>query len=132
MAATVKTMIKGSRKLVIDVTNTWSGADETNTVIVDRSTLVGPNGGIPAQIRIDDVTFVSTPGLEILKLSWDFATDEVIEIFSGPGYIDYKPFGGKSPSGTPASVTEGDVLLSTVGGAAGDAYSLLIHCTLKS
>ena len=129
--ATVKTLISGSRKLVINVTHTWVTADETNVVIVDRSALVGPKGTLPAKIRIDEITWTTTPGLEILKLSWDFATDEVIEILSGPGYIDYRPYGGKSPSGTPASATEGDVLLSTVGGAAGDAYSILLHCTLK-
>ena len=129
--ATVKTLIKGSRKLSINVTHTWAAADETNVIIIDRSTLVGPKGTLPTAIRIDEITFSTSPGIEILKLSWDLATDEVIEIMSGAGYYDYRPFGGKSPATAPASATEGDVLLSTVGGAAGDAYSLLIHCTLK-
>ena len=129
--ATVKTVFSGSRKLVVNVTHTWVTADETNVVIIDRSTLIGPKGTLPTAIRIDEITFSTTPGLEILKLSWDLATDEVIEIMSGPGYFDYRPFGGKSPATAAASATEGDVLLSTVGGAAGDAYSILIHCTLK-
>lgn len=129
--ATVKTLVSGSRKLIVNVTHTWITADETNVVIIDRSTLIGPNGGIPSAIRIDEITYTTTPGLEILKLSWDLATDEVIEIMSGSGYFDYRAFGGKSPATAPASATEGDVLLSTVGGAAGDAYSILIHCTLK-
>lgn len=128
---TVKTVFKGSRKLVVNATHTWVTADETNVVVIDRSTLIGPKGTMPRSIRVDEITFTSTPGLEILKLSWDLATDEVIEITSGQGYFDYRPFGGKSPGTAPATDTEGDVLVSTVGGAAGDAYSILIHCTLK-
>ena len=129
--ATVKTVFSGSRKLIVNVTHTWVTADETNVVIIDRSALVGPKGTLPTAIRIDELTWTTTPGLEILKLSWDLATDEVIELLSGQGYLDYRGFGGKSPGTAAASATEGDVLLSTVGGAAGDAYSILIHCTLK-
>lgn len=130
--ATVKTVFKGSRKLTVNITHTWITADETNVVVIDRSALVGPSGGPPGQIRIDDITWTTSPGLEILKLSWDLATDEVIEILSGQGFIDYRNTGGKSPGTAPATATEGDVLLSTVGGAAGDAYSILLNCTLKS
>jgi hypothetical protein len=129
--ATVKTLISGNNKLVINVTHTWVTADETNVIIIDRSGLVGPDRvNIPGKIRIDEITWSVSPGLDTVKLSWDFSTDEVIENIQGAGYMDYRPYGGKNPSGTPATATEGDVLLSTVGGAVGDSYSLLICCTL--
>ncbi len=124
--ATVKTLVSGSRKLIVNITHTWVTADETNVVVVDRSALVGS----PNNIRVDEITWSITPGLEIVKLSWDLATDEVIEILSGQGYMDYRSVGGKNPGTAPATATEGDILLSTVGGAAGDAYSILLHCTL--
>lgn len=130
--ATVKTLISGRNKLEINVTHVWATADETNVVIIDRSALTGPNGVLPAKVRIDEITWSIGPGIDYVKLSWDFATDETIELLQGQGFMDYRPSGGKNPSGTPASVTEGDVLLSTVGGAAGDSYSILLKCTLSN
>lgn len=131
--ATVKVLFSGKNQYIVNVTHTWVTADETNVVIVDRSTLVGPDGvNIPSKIRVDEITWSISGSLETVKLSWDFGTDEVIELLSSAGYYDYRPYGGKVPSGTPGTVTEGDILLSTVGGAANDSYSILLHCTLKN
>lgn len=129
--AVVKTLVSGSNKLVINITGAWSVADETNVVIVDRSTLIGPDrANIPGKIRIDEITWAVSPGFDSVALTWDFGTDEVIERLSGQGYMDYRPYGGKNPSGTPSTATEGDILLSSVGGAANDNYSILLNCTL--
>lgn len=129
--ATVKTLIKGNNKLVVNITHTWVTADETDVVVVDRSTLTGPDGqNIPGKIRVDTITWSCSPLLDTVRLEWDFATDEVIENLHGAGYVDYRPFGGKNPSGTPATATEGDIILSTVGGTANDSYSILLECTL--
>jgi len=46
--------------------------------------------------------------------------------------MDYRPYGGKSMLGDPTTDTEGDVQLTTLGGATGDTYSILLHCTLKN
>jgi hypothetical protein len=130
--ATVKVLVKGNNKYIINITHTWVTADETNVVVVDRSGLVGPDGvNIPGKIRVDEITWAISGSLETVKLSWDLATDEVIENLSMSGYYDYRPYGGKNPVATPATATEGDILLSTVGGAANDSYSILLHCTLK-
>ncbi len=133
MAAVIKVLISGRNKYIVNITNTWSVADETDTVVVDRSALDGPDGvNIPSKIRVDEITWACSPALDTVRLEWDFATDEVIENLQGAGYIDYRPYGGKVPSGTPATATEGDIVLTTLGGAANDSYSILLHCTLKN
>lgn len=129
--ATVKTLVSGSRKLIINVTGLFSVADETDVVIINRSDLVGPDGVLPGKIRIDEITWAVAPTFNYVLLEWDDGTDEVVEYLSGAGYMDYRPYGGKQPAADPGTATEGDLLLSTDGGGAGDTYSLLIHCTLK-
>jgi len=131
-AAVMKVMVSGSRKYVVNVTGVWDTADEVDTVIIDRSTLTGPGGVLPGRIRIDEITWNVGPGLDYVLLSWDDAADENIDYFSGQGYMDYRPYGGKSMTGDATTDTEGDVQLTTAGGAAGDTYSFLIHCSLKN
>lgn len=134
--ATVKVLHNGTRKYAINVTGDYTSdgaADLTNEIIINRSSLVGPDGvNIPGRIRIDEITWDNSAGYDYVQLSWDDSTDEVIENYYGSGYMDYRPYGGKSMTGDPTTATEGDVLMSTSGGAAGDSYSLLIHCTLKN
>jgi len=131
--ATVKTMVSGNRKLVVNITGAFSVSDESNVVVIDRSSLTGPDGvNIPGRIRVDEVTWAVGVGFDYVLLDWDDATDEVIEYFQGQGYMDYRPFGGKSMAGDPTTDTEGDIQLTTSGGAAGDTYSFILHCTLKN
>lgn len=131
--ATVKTMVSGNRKLVVNITGAFSAADESNVVVIDRSTLTGPDGvNIPGRIRVDEITWAVGVGFDYVLLDWDDATDEAIEYLQGQGYMDYRPYGGKSVTGDPTTDTEGDIQLSTSGGAAGDTYSIALHCTLKN
>jgi hypothetical protein len=130
MTAVVKTMIKGSRKLIIDVAGVFSAADETDTVIIDKSTFTSLAGIEPAKIRIDEITWAVGVGFDYVLLEWDHTTDEVIDYFQGQGYIDYRPYGGKVDGGGAGGT--GDMLLTTSGGAAGDSYSFLIHATFKT
>lgn len=130
--ATVKTLISGERKLVVNITGAFSVADETDEVVVDRSTLVGPDGILPVRVRVDEITFAVGVGFDYVLLEFDDATDEAIEYLQGQGYMDYRPYGGKSMAGDPTTDTEGDILLSTSGGTAGDSYSILMHCSLKN
>lgn len=131
--ATVKVMVSGTRKYVISVTHTWVTADEAGVVIIDRSALVGPDGiNIPGRIRVDEITWAVSPGLESVTLEFDDATDEVIGNYQGQGYQDYRPYGGLSMTGDPTTDTEGDVLLSEKGGAAGEYYDITLNCSLKN
>ena len=131
--ATVKTMVSGNRKLIVNITGIFSVADESDVVVIDRSTLIGPDGvNIPGRIRVDEITWAVGAGFDYVVLDWDDAADEVIEYLQGQGYMDYRPYGGKSMTGDPTTDTEGDIQLSTFGGAAGDTYSILVTCTLKN
>ena len=129
--ANVKTLISGTRKLIINVTG--NNGPETDEIIIDRSTLVTATGVPPGKIRIDEITWTVSPAFDRLTLEFDDGTDEIIDNFNGEGYIDYRSYGGKSMGTEPGTADEGDVLLTTTGTVtANDTYSLLIHCTLKS
>lgn len=128
MAAASKVIYSGPRKYVVNITGVFSVADETDTVVVDRSTLIGPDGTEPSKVVIEEITWAVGPNFDYVLLEWDNASDAVIEYLSGAGYMDYRMYGGKAPS---ASDGTGDVVLTTSGGAAGDTYSILLVCRLK-
>jgi hypothetical protein len=129
MAAAAKYLIKGRNKIVVNVTGIFDTADETETVIIDVSTLVGPDGTAPTSVRIDEVTWAVGAGFDYVLLEWDATTSDVIDYFQGQGYMDFRPYGGKHDP--KSSGTTGDIVLSTAGGAAGDTYSFLIAATLQ-
>lgn len=129
--ATVKTMYSSPHRLVVNITGAFSVADESDVVVIDRSALTGPLGASPSKIRINEVTWAVGAGFDYVLLEWDYGTDEVIEYFQGQGYMDYRPAGGKIPAAAPSSATDGDILLTTSGGAAGDTYSIYLDCKLK-
>ena len=129
--ATVRTMFSGANKIIYNITGTFSVSDESDVVIVDRSTLTGPLGTVPTYIRVDELTWSVGSGFDYVLLEFDDGTDEVIEYLSGQGYMDFTPYGGKKMSTAPGSATEGDILLSTSGGATGDTYSIMLVCRLK-
>ena len=129
--ATVKVLHSGGRNYIVNITGAFSAADETDVVVVDRSTLLTANGNTPNKIRVNEITWAVGVGFDYVLLEWDDGTDEAIEYLQGQGYMDYSMFGGKSPAADPGSATEGDIILTTSGGATGDTYSILLHCILK-
>lgn len=131
MAAVVKVLFGGSRKRVLNITGVFSVSDETDTIVVDRSALTGPDGGTPTYVVIEELTWAVGAGFDSVMLEFDDGTDEVIEYLQGQGYMDYRPFGGKQMGTAPGAANEGDILLTTSGGAAGDTYSILAVLRLK-
>lgn len=112
-----------------NVTGAFSAADETNTVIIDKSTITGPDGTEPTSICVEEVTWSIGAGFDYILLEWDHTTDAVLDYFQGQGYIDYTPFGGKND--TEAAGDTGDLILTSAGGAAGDTYTFLIKVRFK-
>ncbi len=129
MAATTQVLVSGRNKLNLIVRGEFSVADETDTVVVDKSTLTGPDGTAPGSVRVDEVTWSIGAGFDYIRLEWDHDTDDKIVDLTGQGYLDFRPSGGlndpRSTGGT------GDIVLTSLGGAAGDVYFLVLHCTLK-
>jgi len=129
MAVSTKVLFSSSKKYHIHITGIWSAADETDTVVVDKSTLTGPNGKEPGSVRVDEITWSIGLGYNYVTLEWDHNTDDMISVLSGGGYLDARPSGGlndpKSTGGT------GDIVLTSNGGAAGDVIDIMMLCTLK-
>ena len=122
MTASVHTQREGRNMFTYNVRGVYSASDETNTVIIDLSAKEGPLGAAPTKIKIEEIWWTIN-GFDYVTLSFDRGTDVVIDYYFGQGYMDYKPQGGKIDSGTGGT---GDLLLSTVGGAAGGSYSFQI------
>lgn len=127
MTATVLTQREGGNLFTYNVRGVFSAADETNTIIIDLSAKTGPLGAAPSKIKLEEVWWTIN-GFDYITLSFDRDTDVVIDYYYGQGYMDYKPYGGKIDNGTGGT---GDMLLSTVGGAAGGNYSFIITGRFK-
>ena len=129
MAAAAKVLFSGKNKYIVNITGAFSVSDETDTVVVDISTLTGPDGTTPTSVRVDELTWSIGAGFDYILLEWDATANDKIEYLQGQGYMDYRPYGGKNdPKSTG---TTGDILLTSSGGASGDTYSILMVCTLK-
>jgi hypothetical protein len=128
MAATVKTIVSGTRNVVINVTGTFSVSDEVDTVILNLTSLLNSVGSPVLSISIQEITW-SVNKFDAVVLEFDkTGADETVDIFSGQGYMDYRPYGGKFPS---TSAGTNNLLLTTTGGVANGNYSLLIFLMLK-
>jgi len=127
-AAQVFTMFEGRNRFVYNVRGVFDTADETNTVILDLSAKAGPNGGVaPTGIKIEEVWWTIN-GYNYIKLSFDQTTDVIVDYYSGQGYMDYRPYGGKIDNGSGGT---GDLLLTGVGGQASSNYSFIIAGRFK-
>lgn len=127
MTAAVQNVFVGTRKVSLLVTGTYSASDETDTNILDISTLTGPKGSAPSKLVIDEIWW-SITGYNSVVLEFDRTTDEIVGNFIGQGYIDYRPIGGRVDDGTGGT---GDLLLTTTGGSSGGNYSFVITVRLK-
>lgn len=107
------------------------GTGESNVQKIDISTLtIGPvaqSKTVTALALVQAQGNVSTG--QSVKLSFDQGTDVVIAHFTGDVMFDAHDAGGIQDTG---SAGTGDVLLSTVGFAAADTYTLLTKWRKKA
>lgn len=127
MAASVLITREGGNLFSYNVRGVFDTADETNTVIIDLSAKTGPLGAAPSKLKIDEVWWTIN-GFDYITLSFDRTSDVMIDHFSGQGYMDFKPYGGKIDNGSGGT---GDLLLTTVGGTDGGSYSFIISGRFK-
>ena len=129
MADTVtsQTLLSGPRRHVVVLTGVSDGTGETSVVKVDKSTLKDAAGSEPSALSIQKVQWTAQ-GFTYLKLSFDHTTDDTALVLSGDGCLDFSSYGGlKDPASTDVT---GDLLLTSVGAAAGDTYTILLDVTL--
>lgn len=122
------TMGDNQRRVVVRLTGISSDAsDASDTVVIDKSDLVGPNGVEPSSIVIEGIEWSMT-GYDTLILEWDHTSDVEIARLIGEGEISWLSAGGLTDNG---SGSTGDVTVTTTGGAANSAFQLTIWARLK-
>lgn len=125
-APTVQTIVSGGNVLIINVRKVFD-TDDADAVIVDKSTLTGPLGIEPSKIAVMEIWW-TIQGYGNVLLEFDRDTDNIIGSFSGQGYIDYMPYGGKIDQGANGT---GDILLTSTAGSANGSYNFVIKMRLK-
>jgi hypothetical protein len=128
MAAETEVVFSGKNIRIVNVTGFFDSADETDTVVIDKSALVGPDGTEPGSIKVEEITW-TVNGFNYVLLEWEHTTDDQIGYYQGSGYLNYLPFGGKNDPETAGGT--GDIVLTTNGGVAGGSYTMLIALRLK-
>ena len=126
-AVTSKLIQAGPRNRVLLLTCISDGTGGAVTVL-DKSTLALLDGSEPEGIAIQSVQW-TMQGFTYLKLAWDHTADDTALVL-GPdrGKLCFRDFGGLTdPASTGGT---GDLLLTVVGAASGDSYTLLLHLTL--
>jgi hypothetical protein len=109
--------------------NRSDGTGESGVTKIDISTLLTPAGATCTWIVVDRIE--STINGMTVRLDWDHTTDdELATLAPGGAPLDWSSVGGnpdpKSSGGT------GDVLLTTIGHAAGSTYDITITFRCKA
>lgn len=116
----------GFHRVTIQLTCVASGAaafDESQVKKLDISTLVKVNGVAPTGLVVESIVY-DISGFKHVLLEFDRTTDAVCAVLATRGRIDF------DISDNSAGDT-GDILLSTIGGAAGSAYNIVLTARLK-
>lgn len=117
----------GPRTVVVHYTDISDGTGLTDQVILDVSTYTLTNGNAATKAAIQEVQW-NMQGFTDLVIEWDHTTDEVALVLNGNGYKDFSLSGNLNSRGTGQT---GDVLLTTVGAAAGSTFDLTITYILS-
>jgi len=119
----------GNRRVVVQFTNLSDGTGETGVKKVDLSDLKTHNGNVPQRTVVEKIDYM-TDGMAV-RLYWDRAPDALIAYLpeDSMGCMDWSDAGGKVDPGLLDDT--GDILLSTIGHAAGDTYDITMTLRLK-
>lgn len=119
-AVSTQVLVDGQRNAVIKFTNVSDGTGEAAVLKVDVSTL----SGTPDKVKIERIDYdISGMAVNVL---WDATTDVPAVVLSTGQYgFDFGVFGGLQ-NNAGAGIT-GDILFTTVGAAAGDTYTIILH-----
>jgi hypothetical protein len=76
---TVVTVIESyarSRTIKIHVSGHSDGAGETNKILIDRSTLIAPSGGVPVALHLAEARY-AVAGHSGIKITYDYTSTGV-------------------------------------------------------
>lgn len=124
MAATVTTLIQGTRRVVLQLDN--DGGAEAAVTKLDISTLLNGNGDVPTKIAIEEVQY-DIQGYDNVLLTTDRTSDGIDLNLSGQGAQSWVGVGGLTDKGTGNT---GDLQLTTSG--TGGFYSITVSIKVKS
>ncbi len=106
------------------------GTGETAVTKIDISELRTTLGNAPTRTVVESVYF-NQQGFTSILLEWDRAPYSTICVLSGTeGLLDFTKAGGLADPSAEGDRT-GDILLTTAGADAGDAYDITICLKLK-
>ena len=126
-AVTSNVIFASRNKRVVHFTNISDGTGESDVVKVDISGLFGPDGTVPTSLTIEKVEYV-VDGMQ-LRIEWDATADDVALVLTGSGFFDFTEAGGlRDPKSTGST---GDILFTTNGHNAGDAYTVTLWLRLE-
>lgn len=123
-AVATQTLIDGDRNLVLKLTNVSDGTGEAAVPKVAIASYPGVTDFVIERIHY------ATQGMAV-RLLWDATTDVLAWTIpeSDSGTFDFTGFGGiKNDAGAGKT---GSLLLTTVGHASGDTYSLILELKKK-
>lgn len=132
MADTVTktTLMQTKTRLVVAVNYSSDGTGVTDTVLVDRSTLTGPDGTEPRALVVEKIEYM-TDGVQLV-LEFDAATDDIIATLSGNGFFDFTQGGEFQGFIDPLSATNvGDIVMTSVGHTSGDKATIVLYLRKK-
>ena len=119
----------GTALLYVNASGQADASDETDKVLVDASALLPVS---PAKIEIEYLR-ISAGGV-FVRLEWDATTDDLIVACPTDNTLEYPPgqwaadkadlFNGSFIKDPASTGSTGDILLTTLGGAAGDGVSI--------
>ena len=127
-AVTTKVLQNTESEYVIRLTCISDATGESDVVKVDKSTLTNVNGSVPLAINIMSARW-AIQGFSYIKLEWDATTDDVAMLLSGNGYDNFEAAGGLRDPRSSGAV--GDIVLTSVGAAAGATYDITLVCQIQ-
>ena len=126
-AVTSNVVSSGPRNHSVLLTCISDGTGESNVVKIDVSTFKKADGSAPTAVNIESVKWIMQ-GFTYIKLAWDHTTDDTALVLSGDGDMCFK-HGSLNDPGSAGGT--GDLLLTSVGAASGDTYTILLNVSFS-
>jgi len=133
-AVTTNVIANTPRHYVVQLTNLSDSTGETAAIKVNKSDLLAQDGAEPASVDIEQVEW-NIQGFTYILIEWDHTANDTALLLNGIGYKDFRGFDGgteftqtsglKDPR---SSGSTGDIVLTTVGHAAGTTYDITLWC----